>query len=339
MSLREHLSELRRRFKIAFISFVIIFVTLLIVPSDPVQFFSQGYLSFDPIIGYFISRVKIDLLPPNWHFVVYSINEPFEILIVASLLFAVIFNAPIFAYEIIKFISPGLNDREKRLIYPFVFSITGLFAFGALFGYFFLAHFLLLALTPFFTVAGISPPVIDAANFYFIVFLTIAMSGVAFTVPVYIYTLIRFGVVQASSFRKNRILVWAVTYIICAVITPDGGPILDVILFVPIITLLELAVFIGGRGRGGAGGKESKAVGVPATPFTPPSPPSSPAPSIGPIVSAPAPLPAPAATPAAAPATPPSSGAPPAAIVSCPYCSYPMAPGTVFCPNCGKSQE
>ena len=332
MTFREHLSELRRRFKISFVSFVIVFVTLLVVPADPLQFITQGYTAFDPIIGFFISRVKIDLLPPGWKFVVFSINEPFEIIIVASLLFAVIFNSPIFAYEIIKFISPGLNEREKRLIYPFVFSITGLFAFGALFGYFFLAHFLLLALTPFFTVSGVIPPTIDAANFYFIVFLTIGMSGIAFTVPVYIYTLIRFGIVQASSFRKNRIIVWAVTYIICAVITPDGGPILDVILFVPIISLLELAVFIGGRSRSGIPGKEpeeGEGAASPGPTFTPPSPPPSPAPAVRPV----APAPAPASLPSA-----PSPG-PKATTVACPYCSYPMVPGTVFCPNCGRSQE
>lgn len=340
MTLREHLSELRRRFKIAFVSFVIIFVTLLLVPSNPEQFLSQGYISFDPIIGFFIGRVKLDLLPPGWHFVVYSINEPFEILIVAALLFAVIFNSPIFAYEIIKFISPGLNDREKRLIYPFVFSITGLFAFGSVFGYVFLAHFLLLALTPFFTVAGIVPPVIDAANFYFIVFLTITMSGVAFTVPVYIYTLIRFGVVKASSFRKNRILVWAITYIVCAVITPDGGPILDVILFIPIITLLELAVFIGGRSRAGIDrkeAKEGKGAPAPGPSSGPPSPPPSSATAVRPIVTAPAPLPAPAS--ALTPSAPAPAPAPAIAVVACPFCNYPMAPGTVFCPNCGRSQE
>lgn len=332
MSLREHLSELRRRFKISFLSFIIIFVSLLLIPADPYQFISQGYLAFEPIITFFISRVKLDLLPPGWKFIVVSINEPLEIYIVASILFAVIFNAPLFAYEIVKFISPGLNEREKKLVYPFVFSVGGLFAAGSLFGYVFLAKFLLLALGPFFEIAGVIPPTIDAANFYFIVFLTIAMTGIAFTVPVYVYTLIRFGIVKATTFTKNRIVVWAITYIICAVVTPDGGPLLDVLLFVPIISLLELAVFIGARSRAGIEKKEAKSgAGAPSGGIsTPPGPsvPPSPAPLAAPITPA-----TPSQPVSRSPAQPVTT------TVACPYCSYPMVPGTVFCPNCGRSVE
>jgi sec-independent protein translocase protein TatC len=318
MSLREHLSELKRRFKIAFLSFVILLVILLIVPADPGEFLSQGYTGFTPVIAFFISRVKLELLPAGWKFIVVSINEPLEVYIVASVLFAVIFNSPIFAYETIKFISPGLKETERKLIYPFVAANGGLFAFGAVFGYFFLAKFLLAALTPFFIFTGASPPTIDLANFYFIVFLTIGMSGIAFTVPVYVYTLIRFGVIQAASFRKNRIIIWAVTYILCAIITPDGGPLLDVLLFVPIITLLEIAVFIGGRSRAGVLKKQAREEARTAQS----TPPSGPAP------------PPPPASPGASATSIQVSGAP-----VCPYCKYPVAAGTPFCPNCGRALE
>jgi hypothetical protein len=36
-------------------------------------------------------------------------------------------------------------------------------------------------------------------------------------------------------------------YVITAIITPDGGPIADIALFVPMAVLLELAVLIGKR--------------------------------------------------------------------------------------------
>jgi sec-independent protein translocase protein TatC len=316
MSLREHLSELKHRFKIAFSSFVIILGALLVIPADPAALITGGYNTFTPLISFFIARIKLELLPPGWTLIAGSgLNEPLEIYLVASVLFALIFNGPIFAYETIRFISPALNEREKGLIYPFVGAASGLFAFGVVFGYFFLAKFLLSALSPFFVTAGVSE-FVDAGSFYFIVFLTIAMAGFSFTIPVYIYTLIVFGVVQASTFRKNRLIIWAVTYIACAVITPDGGPLLDVILFLPIIVLLELAVFIGGRSRARAlkKGEASKGPSAGASPVSPPSEPSS-----------------------------QTSGALPAAIAAtptqrvCAYCKNYLAPGVVFCPNCGKA--
>jgi len=336
MSLREHLSELKRRFKVAFMSFVVLLVIFLIVPADPESFLTQGYTGFTPVIAFFITRVRLDLLPAGWRFIVVSVNEPLEIYIVASVLFAIIFNSPIFAYETVKFISPGLNDKERRLIFPFVGAISGLFAFGSVFGYFFLAKFLLAALTPFFVFTGVSPPTLDAANFYFIIFLTIAMSGIAFTVPVYIYTLIRFGVIKAATFRKNRLIVWAITYILCAIITPDGGPLLDVLLFLPIITLLEIAVFIGGRSRASIDRKnaaEDAARGFAAPPMgpSPPAPPASPgSTAVQPAVILPAAI--------SSPQKPAATVAPVAAYSVCPYCNF-AAPGTMFCSNCGKSLQ
>jgi sec-independent protein translocase protein TatC len=315
MSLREHLSELKHRFKVTFTSFVIILAALLVVPEDPAALISGGYNSFRPLIGFFIQNVDKQLLPSGWVLIAANgLSEPLEIYLVASVLFALIFNGPIFAYEVIRFISPALNDREKGLIYPFVGAATGLFAFGVVFGYLFLAKFLLVALTPFFVTVHVSPYV-DAGSFYFTVFLTIAMSGFAFTVPVYVYTLIDFGVIKASSYRKNRLVIWAVTYIATAIITPDGGPLLDVILFLPIITLLELAVFLGGRHRDGYLKKHglSEEASGPA----PPSPPTSGTTS----------LPAPVAGPA------------PSAQRVCAYCRNYLAPGVVFCPNCGRAND
>jgi Tat protein translocase TatC len=316
MSLREHLSELKHRFKITFTSFVVILAALLVVPEDPAALLSGGYNSFRPLIGFFIQSVDKQLLPPTWTLIAAGgLSEPLEIYLVASVLFALIFNGPIFAYEVIRFISPALNERERRLIYPFVGAASGLFAFGVVFGYLFLAKFLLVALSPFFITTKVSP-FVDAGSFYFTVFLTIAMAGFAFTVPVYVYTLIDFGVIQAAAFRKNRLVIWAVTYIATAIITPDGGPLLDVILFLPLVTLLEIAVFLGGRSRANALKKQGAS-----------ERPSEPAPSAPPTPSTTTSLPAPIVVPA------------PATQRVCAYCKNYLAPGVVFCPNCGRAND
>ncbi len=319
MSLREHISELKHRFKVAFTSFVVILAVFLVVPEDPAALITGGYNSFRPMIGFFINSVDQQLLPHGWTLIASGgLSQPLEIYLVASVLFALIFNAPIFAFETVRFISPALNEREKGLIYPFVGAVTGLFAFGVVFGYFFLAKFLLVALAPFFITVNIAP-LVDAGSFYFTVFLTIAMSGFAFTIPVYVYTVIDFGILQASTYRKNRVIIWAVTYIGTAIITPDGGPLLDVILFVPIITLLELAVFLGGRNRARhlrkAGESKGPSEAVrPGPSAPPPSTSAPPTPSL--------PLPAAASSQR-----------------TCVYCKNYLAPGVVFCPNCGRAND
>ena len=199
-----------------------------------------------PFVAFFLARVKLNLLPAGWTLIATNLSEPLEVYLVASVILAFLFNSPIFAYETMRFVSPALTEKEKGLLYPFVLASSTLFVVGVLFGYFLLAKFLFIALAPFFATAQ-AQPYIDVSNFYFIVFLTVGMSGIAFTSPVYVFMLIRFGVISPEAFRRNRVVIWIIVYIATAIITPDGGPVLDIILFVPVIVLLELAVFLGGR--------------------------------------------------------------------------------------------
>ena len=231
--------------KVAFISFAVLLGIFLLAPAEPANAlnFTGTYV---PFVAFFLARVKLDLLPAGWTLIANHLNEPLEVYIVASIVLAAIFNAPIMAYEAIKFVSPALTEKEKGILYPFVVSASSLFVVGILFGYIFLAKFLFVALGPFFITAQ-AQPFIDVADFYFIVFLSIGMSGIAFTIPVYVFILIRFRILSPETFRHNRVIIWVIVYAVTAVVTPDGGPLLDLILFIPIIVLLELAVLLGAR--------------------------------------------------------------------------------------------
>lgn len=359
MSIREHFSELKRRAKIVFYSFGILFVAFLAIPADPstaLGAVTGGGGTYVPLIAFFMARIKLELLPPHWVLIGLTVNSALEVYLIACVVFAAIFNSPILAYEVIKFIGPGLKENEKKLIYPFVTANALLFIGGALFGFFFLAHFLLIALGPFFGATGLYPT-ISGLDFYTIVVITVGMSAIAFTIPVYVYTLIRLGIVQASTFRKNRVVIWAITYILCAIVTPDGGPLLDVLLFVPIIALLELSVFLGGRSAGGKAKRDSSSTTPVSPSSTPPPPPSTPPPS-APVLPAPvvgggtaqAPVtPSPAVTPKPAapvfPTVPPLAGPPPVRVAPivvkhyCAFCLKEMPADAVFCSNCGRAAE
>ncbi|MDG6967736.1 MAG: twin-arginine translocase subunit TatC [Nitrososphaerota archaeon] len=249
LNIREHIDELKHRLKIAFLSYVALLAVLMLAPAEPAKAltFTGTYV---PFVAFFLARVKLDLLPAGWTLIANNLSEPLEVYLIASIILAAVFNSPIFAYETIRFISPALTEKERGLLYPFVVTASALFTVGILFGYFLLAKFLFIALAPFFETAQ-AQPFVDVSNFYSVVFLVIGMSGIAFTSPIYVYMLIRFRVLSPATFRRNRVIIWVVVYIITAIITPDGGPVLDIILFVPIIVMLELAVWLGARSAGG----------------------------------------------------------------------------------------
>jgi sec-independent protein translocase protein TatC len=252
----EHLNELRRRLKVVAYCFLIVFIIVILFPVNPLssvqnpgQYLNLTFLE-GTVIAAFLQDIVRYLLPSSWHLIAATgLGEGMEIYVVASLLLSVAITMPVIAYETYKFIDPALTDKERGLVYPFVSSISVLSIVGFLFGFFVLAKYLVLFLGPFFFAVGITPPVlVDAAAFYYVVFLIIGATGASFTSPVFVYTLIRLQVIEADFFSRNRVIIWFIIWVITGLfLTPDGGPLLDVVIFVPIVTMVEIAVALGRR--------------------------------------------------------------------------------------------
>jgi sec-independent protein translocase protein TatC len=267
----EHINELRRRLRIVALSFLIIFVALILFPSNPLssvqnpgQYLNLTFIQ-NTLIASFLGRVVHDLLPSPWVLTAASgIGEPMEIYFVAALIMTLALDVPVIAYETYRFIDPALNNNERRMVYPFVLSASALFIVGLLFGYFVIAKFLILALGPFFAATGVST-LVDGGAFYYVIFLIIGATGVSFTSPVFVYTLIRLRVLDADFFSKNRLIIWFLTWVVTGLfLTPDGGPLLDLVIFVPIIALIEVAVALGRRSVRGMPARPRRGVDCPS---------------------------------------------------------------------------
>ena len=265
---KEHIDELRQRLKIVALSFLVILIVVVLFPANPAymaknlgEYLNLNFLSHT-VIAAFLGQVHAQLVPKNWVLIAANgIGEPMEVYFVASLIVTVALDMPIIAYETYKFVDPALTDKERKMVYPFVTSSTVLFVVGLLFGYFILAKFLIIALQPFFAATGTSPYV-DLAAFYYVVFLIIGATGLSFTAPVFVYTLIRLRVVEPDFFSKNRVIIWFLVWVVTGLfLTPDGGPLLDIVIFVPIVGMIEAAVVLARRGLGPAQGKPVDTVG------------------------------------------------------------------------------
>lgn len=241
----EHIRELAGRVKIIFYSLIATTTFFMIFPAN--RSFLQNPLAFyDPLIALVLKQVLKDVLPSGVQLIAGEFTAPLEIYLIGSLLLGVATSAPVIAYEVYKYVNPALYPEERQAVYPFVLSFTILFLIGAAFGYKVLAPFMIWAMIPFFTLAG-AIPIIYVMDFYNLVFITVLTTGFAFTLPVFFVLLVRFGILKTSYVTSRRRYIYAALYIITAVITPDGGPIADIALFVPMAVLLELAVLFGKR--------------------------------------------------------------------------------------------
>jgi Sec-independent protein secretion pathway component TatC len=171
------------------VAFSGILLVLLAIPDRVMMPASDG--SYTPLVLLFIEAIKRPILPAGWTIVEPGgLSEPLEIYVVASITLALLVSSPIFSYQILSSIAPALAIR-KRALSSLVALASVLLAAGALFGAFFLTPFYIHSTTPFFDVTGLAP-LLDAASFYFLVFRVMCVTTVEFTLPVYIYALIRF---------------------------------------------------------------------------------------------------------------------------------------------------
>ncbi len=259
----EHISELRRRLKVVFLTLLTTVVVVFLLPLNPSQLLSLNAVYYTTPVSVFLQGVVQTTLPAGWILIPFHVAAPLEILLIAASVLSVAIDMPIITYEVYKFIDPALKQEERKLVYPGIAATSALFIVGLAFGYFILARFIFIAMAPFYTAVGIAPPYyIEAMDFYTIIFLSVFFSGLAFTCPVFVYLLIKFGILPPSMFSKNRVWVWAFTYVVTAIVTPDGGPLLDIILFVPVIFLLEVGVYLGGRSVRGKEEAEEPAPGI-----------------------------------------------------------------------------
>ena len=241
----EHISELSVRLRVVFYAVIISTTFFMVFPANA-SFLRNPLAFYDPIIALVLKQVVKDVLPPRIQLIAGEFTAPLEIYLIASLILGIAVSSPLIAYEIYRYVAPALYPHEQKAISPFLVAFTILFAIGAVFGYKVLAPFILWGMIPFFVLTS-ALPIITAMDFYNLVFITTLVSGFSFTMPAFFVLFVRFGIIKTSYVTTRRRYIYAALYIICAIVTPDGGPLADIALFVPMALLLEVAVFFGRR--------------------------------------------------------------------------------------------
>jgi sec-independent protein translocase protein TatC len=259
----DHISELSKRAKVWIYSFVISTLLYLLIPSD-LSFLQNPFQGYRPIIMTILLGIKSRLLPSQYTLIGGTVTTPLEIILVAAAVFGFATSVPVLAYEIYKFIDPAIKPSEKQSVYPFVAAFSILFFVGGAFAFFVLLPFVFFFSLPFFAGLGISP-FIFADQFYNLIFFVIVASGFAFTIPVFFVLLVKLHVLGTKMLTKNRKYVWALTLILTAIASPDGGPLADIALFVPIIILLEGSIWYARRYEKGSEEEEPTSITIDTT--------------------------------------------------------------------------
>ena len=172
-----------------------------------------------------------------------GITEPFFSLLRVAFWAAGFLVAPLIFYQVWAFIRPGLYERERKMVIPFVFATTICFVGGAVFAYFFAFKSIAGILLEQAITAGLRPNL--KLNEYLDLFINIIIgTGLVFEMPILVYFLARFRLVTARWMLKFWRHATIVIMITAAFITPGDIFVTTVFLSLMMLALYFISVFV-----------------------------------------------------------------------------------------------
>ena len=153
-----------------------------------------------------------------------------------------IIGFPYVLYEMWKFISPGLYEKERRNSRGFIFIASFLFFLGVLFGYYVVSPLSINFLGTYQVSSEVTNE-FDLASYISTVRASVIACGVLFELPIIIFFLTKIGLVTPEIMRKYRKIALVVVLILSAVITPPDVA-SQIIVAIPVLILYQVSIYI-----------------------------------------------------------------------------------------------
>jgi len=226
MTFLEHLEDLRKRL---WYSFVAIFVAVI-----PAYVFSKDVFKA-------LSRPVTLFLPEGMKMAFTGLADPFMLYIKVAFLTALFVTSPFIFLQLWYFVAPGLYQKEKKYVFPFVTFTTVFFLAGAAFGYFVMFPW---ACRFFLKLGSEFTPVITV-NTYFSFSLKLLLGiALVFELPTLVFFLSKIGLITSRWMIRNFKYAVLAVFVIAAVITPTPDMVTQSILAVPMLALYGLGILI-----------------------------------------------------------------------------------------------
>ena len=222
MSLMEHLDELRKR---------IVHSALYLAGGFVVAWIFKDWL---------LHLLQGPLLKIGKSLVFTHPMDALNLYLQVALLAGAIIASPFILFQVWLFIAPGLYQKERRFVVPFMLATVGLFLAGASFGYFYVLPGAMKILiidmghnfTPMITIE-------DYSSFFLSIILGL---GISFELPILIFFLAMFGIVSAQFLWKNIRYAILAVFIVAAIICPSPDPWTMCIYAIPMLALYLVGI-------------------------------------------------------------------------------------------------
>ncbi|MBI2440346.1 MAG: twin-arginine translocase subunit TatC [Lentisphaerae bacterium] len=152
-------------------------------------------------------------------------------------------STPVIMVLVARFVLPGLNRLERKVVLGSLGFVIGLFVFGVSLGYFITLPVALKVMFGLHDWLGIRAEWTAVSYVAFAVKLLLAF-GVAFEFPVVIVALGRLGLVSAAFLRAKRRHAIVITLVLAMLLTPGPDVFSQAIMAVPMMLLYEGCIWV-----------------------------------------------------------------------------------------------
>ena len=258
--LMDHLIELRGRLVICVVAFVLGFI-LCFAFSEPLYIFlvkpfaaaaafhgavgPGGHVSpLDLILG----TAGLKPLPTvDGQMVNLIYTAPLEFLFTKMKLAgfgAIVVTFPILAWQLYRFVAPGLYRNEKGAFLPFLIAAPLLFLLGAALVYFVMLPFVMwFSLSQQISGGGVSAALLPKVSDYLNLVTALLLAfGLCFQLPVVMTLLGLAGIISSKVMAEGRRYAIVAVVVVAAVVTPPD-PISQLMLAIPLVLLYEISIW------------------------------------------------------------------------------------------------
>ena len=221
-----HLHELRRRFQIAVVAYVVGVVVLM---------------NFSSVIFDFMSLPLRSVLPPHTPLVFLNAPDVFFTYLKIALVLSIFVTSPITFYQAWAFIAPGLYSHERSLFLGFFLASLLLLFAGAAFAFY--AVFPII-FSFFMSFSSETIQAMPAVKEYLTLVLKLLFAfGLSFQVPIVVIALVRLDIMDVDSLAAKRRYVMVWVFILAAILTPPDV-ISQTLLAIPMYALFEIGIWV-----------------------------------------------------------------------------------------------
>lgn len=216
-----------------------LFDTIIFGPTRPTFFTYRYFCELSHQLG-FADSICITEMP----FIIQNteMEGQVNIFVWMCILAGFILSFPYILWEVWKFISPALYEKEKKNARVFIFTSSLLFFLGVLFGYYVVIP-MSVNFVATFSVSDMVKNQFTLDSYIGMVKTSILASGLFFELPIIIYFLTKLGLVTPEFLRKYWKYAVVIILIVAAIVTPPDV-VSQTIVAIPMLIIYEVSILI-----------------------------------------------------------------------------------------------